>query len=108
MLNDSMAKRLEIMEMAVQSLAGLPGQVAALDTRVASLELQFLQFREETRSEFSALRTEVREGDQQTRTEMRVLHEEVLERIALLGEGRASRSVGRVGRQPPKRHTKKR
>jgi len=108
MLSDSMAKRLEIMEMAVQSLAGLPGQVAALDTRVASLELQFLQFREETRSEFSALRTEVREGDEQTRAEMRVLHEEVLERIALLGEGRASRSVGRVVRQPPKRHTKKR
>lgn len=113
MPSDALAKRLEIVEITVESLAGLPMQVASLDTRVASLdtrvaslELQFMQFRAEVRGEFSALRTEVRDGDEQTRTEMRVLHEEVLDRIAALGEGWTS--SGRVSRQPHQRRTKKR
>jgi hypothetical protein len=59
----------------------------------ASLEERFLQCQSETRGEFSALRHEVhrlaetlrieiRAGDAETRRYMRVLHEEVLSRIA--------------------------
>lgn len=104
MPSDAIAKRLEIVEMAVEGLAGLPAQVASLDARVASLdarvgslELQLLQFRKDVHSKFSALRTEVRDGDEQTRTQMRVLHEEVIARIALLQESR-----DRPGKKPRK------
>jgi F0F1-type ATP synthase membrane subunit b/b' len=38
---------------------------------------------EETRRE---LRTEIRDGDEETRRFMRILHEEVLERIQILGD----------------------
>jgi hypothetical protein len=40
------------------------------------------------RDEFSAVRQEMRGGDEETRTLMRVLHEDVINRIALLGEAR--------------------
>jgi hypothetical protein len=43
----------------MQSLQELPGQVAALDTRVASLESQFLQFRAEVKDEFLVTRNEI-------------------------------------------------
>ncbi len=57
------------------------------------LEERFLQWQAETRGEFSAvrhevhrlaetLRVEIRGGDAETRRYMRVLHEEVLSRIA--------------------------
>lgn len=39
------------------------------------------------RSNRTELRAEVREGDEETRRYMRVLHEEVLSRIAVLQEG---------------------
>jgi hypothetical protein len=59
------------------------------------LEERFLQLQGETRGEFSAvrhevhrlaetLRVEIRAGDAETRRYMRVLHEEVLSRIAAL------------------------
>ena len=89
---------MEVLERRVETLEKLP-------ERMHSLELQFLQFREEVRAEFSAtraelraeiragdekirtdLRAEIRAGDEETRTYMRVLHEEVLARIALLDE----------------------
>jgi hypothetical protein len=80
-----------------------------LDERVGiltSVEVQILQLREEMRSEFSAiggriragdeetrrsLRDEIRQGDEETRRVMRVLHEEVIARIAVVGESRPSR-----------------
>jgi hypothetical protein len=37
------------------------------------------------------VRDEIRTGDEETRRQMRVLHEEVLARIALLDEGRKTR-----------------
>jgi hypothetical protein len=96
----TLTNRVQVLERKVENLEKLP-------ERMHSLELQFMQFREEVRAEFSAtraeLRTEIRRGDEQTRAElraeiragdeetrtyMRVLHEEVLSRIALLGEHR--------------------
>lgn len=78
----------------------------ALPERMASLEVQILQFREEVKAEFSAMRQEfrqelrqdvtrlesaIREGDEETRRFMRVLHEDVIERIARIGEQFRSR-----------------
>ena len=62
-----------------------------LPARVAGLESQVVQLRDEMRAEFSAVRTELRQeiraGDQGTQRLMRVLHEEVLARIETLGRG---------------------
>jgi len=45
----------------------------------------------ELRVEMNLLRGEVREGDEETRRQMRVLHKEVISRIALLQEGQPRR-----------------
>jgi hypothetical protein len=66
-----------------------------LTERVASPGLNILQMRAEVRAELSAirqelqgmaqtLRAEIRAGDAETRRYLRVLHEEVLSRIASL------------------------
>ena len=68
-------------------------ELRGLHERVASLELNVLQFHAEVRAEVSAvrqdlqgavqlLRAEIRAGDAETRRYMRVLHEEVVSRIA--------------------------
>jgi hypothetical protein len=73
-----------------------PGvRIDRLEERVQSLESQFLQFRvvhdefsavrREMRGGYEALAREMRELNAQTLTEMRVLHEDVIERIKLLG-----------------------
>jgi hypothetical protein len=110
----TLANRVAILEHKMPSLEGLPD-------RVASLELQIVQFRAEVRAEFSAvrqetrdlgetLRAEIRAGDEETRRQMRVLHEEVIARFALLDEHRNGRkrspeSPGRTSssRRSPKR-----
>jgi hypothetical protein len=43
------------------------------------------------RAGHEALRAEMLAGDEETRRLMRVLHENVIERIATLGEGRSGR-----------------
>jgi predicted nucleic acid-binding Zn-ribbon protein len=78
-------------------VTGLSDQVAGLSDRVTTVESNILQFRADVRVEFSAvreemrheiqrtvdlLRSEIRAGDAETRRYMRVLHEEVLTRIA--------------------------
>ena len=71
-----------------------------LPERVTALEAQIVQLRDEMRAEFSAtraearagdehvvrsLREEIRAGDEETRRFVRILHEEVIARIKLLG-----------------------
>ena len=72
----------------MSELEGLPG-------RVAELGAQISQLRSEMHAEFSAtrgaLREEMRDGDEETRRQMRVLHEDLVGRIALLSEGRPRR-----------------
>jgi hypothetical protein len=112
MARQTLARRVEILEQKVERLETLPA-------RVAAVELQILQLRQEMRAEFSAmrqeltalfrtelkgtaesltepltesltrsLRAEIREGDEETRRYMRVLHEEVIARLAALGDAR--------------------
>jgi predicted nucleic acid-binding Zn-ribbon protein len=66
-----------MLEQKVETLERLPGQVAALVTQIA-------QLRVEVRDEFSAIRAEMAAGDEETRTLMRILHEDVVERIKRL------------------------
>jgi hypothetical protein len=86
MESKSLENRVTALERDVETLRGLPD-------RIATLEERLLQFQLEVRGEFSAvrhemhrlaetLRMEIRAGDSETRRYMRVLHEEVLSRIA--------------------------
>jgi hypothetical protein len=80
-------KRVETLERTVEGLSALP-------SRVEAVEGQMLQLRSEMRSEFSAIRdefvqvrAEIKAGDEETRTQMRILHEAALARIAMVAEG---------------------
>ena len=90
----------------------LEQQVGAFESRFDSLDRQISDFRLDVAAEFVAmrqevgvqisqlrdemhvadsairdeLRKEIRDGDEETRRYMRVLHEKVIERIARLGE----------------------
>ena len=110
--------RVEFLESTVVGLVDVPRQIHALSA-------QILQFRGEVREEISAVRAEMREMGETLRTEMhqdleseiehfdvtlraeirkseanlatqmRVLHEEVLERIATIGEATTPVKGGR-------------
>ena len=86
-------------------------RLGTVETRLGTVESQIVQLRTEMRVEFSAVRHEMADGLTSVRTElradiadrgrelaghilatqrqMRVMHEEVIKRIALIGEGRA-------------------
>ena len=81
MTEPTLADRVTILEQKVEGLAARPAHIA-------SVELQIVQLRDEMRLGFSAVRQEIREGDEETRRYMRVLHEDVIARIAALGEAR--------------------
>ena len=78
---ESLRVRVEKLERRVEILEQLPD-------RVSAVESQIVQLRDEMQSEFSATRALVREVEEDTRRYMRVLHEDVIQRIATLGEGR--------------------
>jgi len=84
MSRESLEARIDRLERRVELLEQLP-------QRITALEVQIVQLREEMRSEFSAIRVEIqrdlRAGDEETRGLMRVLHEDVIARIATLKEG---------------------
>jgi DNA repair exonuclease SbcCD ATPase subunit len=95
----------EKLEKTLESLAGIPDRMTAVEDRVGSLELQIVQLRTELKEGFSAVRSDLLEvfdsGSRatqelftQTWTQMRVLHEEVISRIARLGEGRPAPGNG--------------
>ena len=97
-----LATRVERLEQRMTALEELPG-------RVGALESQIVQLRGEMHGEFAALRMEMRAGDEETRRVLRgetkaigdrleaaiqearnhsrVMFEEVIERIARIGEG---------------------
>jgi hypothetical protein len=103
MSRPTLTQRVEILEQKVERLETLPA-------RMAAVELQILHLRDEMQTGFSAvcqemagmrddlrtelkstaesLRAEIREGDEATRRYMRVLHEDVIARIAALGDAR--------------------
>ena len=76
-----LARRVDRLEQRMDALETLPSQVANLAT-------QFSQFREEVAREFIAVRQELRDGDEETRRFMRVLHEEVIARLKQIQETR--------------------
>jgi len=99
MADDPVIERVEKLEKALESLAGLPDRMTAVDDRVGSLELQIVQLRTEMKDGFSAVRSDLLEvfdaGSRATEAlfketwaQMRTLHEDVISRIARLGDAR--------------------
>jgi galactokinase len=95
----TLVRRVEKLEERVTILEELPA-------RIDDLTLQISQLREEMRGEFAAVRAEIRAGDEETRrvlreeihdgnervlSRVRVLHEELVARFALIEEGRRPR-----------------
>lgn len=88
----SFEERLTMLEKQMLEMRELPA-------RVTRLESQIVQLRQEMRDEFSAIRTEFRlgiasavasfrEALSETNAQMRTLHEDAIQRIATIGEGR--------------------
>ena len=99
---ETIASRVDNLERRVTDLETLPD-------RITAVELQIVQLRTEMRGEFSAVREEIRTGtrvlgeriDETTRMlgeridetgrHMRVLHEDVIGRLAIIQEGQSAR-----------------
>jgi len=103
----TLSSRVETLERAVDELRNERAVIDAINTRTQALEVQFAHFRGEVRMQFSAMHERfakmddrfariderfdkvdeaIRQGDEETRRFMRVLHEELVGRIAVLGE----------------------
>ena len=80
MPQQTLALRVDSLERQMDELAVLPGRVAALESQV-------VQLRNEIKAEFSAVRADLRAGDAETRRHASVLHEEVIGRLKTLQEG---------------------
>ena len=97
----TLTKRVETLEKTVNGPGGVLERLDALQADLTAFHGEFLQFRQETRDEFSAVRKEFTAFRREIRgmwdmtsglrTHMQVLHEELLSRIALLAEGRSGR-----------------
>ena len=95
-------KRVERLENQVDHLVDLPARMDAFETRLGACEVQILQLRGEMRAEFVAVREQIArvndrqvsleakiaEGDAETRAFMRILHEDLVRRIAVIGDKR--------------------
>ena len=84
MARQTIEQRVEALEQRVTKLDGEGG-------RLERIESQIVQLRSEMRDGFSAiraeLRAEIRAGDEETRRYMRVLHEDLVSRIAAIQKG---------------------
>ena len=63
------------------------------------MRTEFAMARSEMAVEFTRIKEEIKSGDDETRRQMRVLHEDVVARIALLQEGLNGRSRSRRPRK---------
>ena len=104
----SPGKRVDVLEQTVFGPDGVMQQVGALRQELSGtrteMRAEFAAVRDEMRTEFAALRGEMKAAIAQTHVHMRVLHEEVIARLAVIGESSAlatssaRRPVGRLVR----------
>ncbi len=103
----SLDRRIAALEEIVNALNELPARVGAVETQLVEMRRDIAAFRSEFASMKDELRIEIRAGDDETRRHMRVLHEEVISRIALLQEGmgrdHARNARSRSPRSPKRR-----
>ena len=80
MAKATLTQRVEVLEHKVNGLVTLPA-------RVGAVEQELKEFRADVHAEFALVRAEIREGDEETRRYMRVLYEDLVARIQVMGEG---------------------
>jgi hypothetical protein len=112
----TLTQRVEVLEHQAGNLATLPERVTTIETRLGNVERGLVEFRTEVHSEFAGvraeiaavrtegrqgddairaelqasvvtLRKEIRDGDDETRRYMRVLYEDLVGRLQVMGEG---------------------
>ncbi len=83
----SFDERVEILERTVEGLSGLPDRVTAVAGQILELRTEMHSGFSAMGSEFAAVRNEMRAGDDDTRRQMRVLHEDAISRIGVIAEG---------------------
>lgn len=107
-------KTVSNLETVPARMARVESRLEGVEVRVSSVASQIVQLRDEMHVEFSTLRTEVRAGDEAVRTDLRaemiarfaqthdliregdeetrrymcMLHEDVIAKISTIGEGR--------------------
>jgi hypothetical protein len=87
-------RRIEILEQRVEGLEPLPARMTALESQILQLDKDmragFFAMRQEMTVAISQLEERlserIRSGDEETRRYMRVLHEDVIERISRIQE----------------------
>ena len=104
MPSQTIAKKVEALESRVSTLEELPGRLTAVESQIVQLRSemrdgfsaasrQLSAVRQELRHDISqqivAVREELRAGDEETRRYMRVLHEDVIGRLATIQEGQS-------------------
>jgi hypothetical protein len=87
MPSSTLDRRVKILENKLDVWNQLPERIGAVESRLGVIETELIALRAEVRTEFSAVRNDIRTGDEETRRHMRVLHEDVISRIALLQNG---------------------
>jgi hypothetical protein len=99
MPDPDLIQRIEILEQEVAGLELLPACMTAVESQILQLDSDmragFSAIRQEMASAISQLKERlgerIRSGDEETRRYMRVLHEDVIERISRIQEGPTSR-----------------
>ena len=91
MQDRSIVERVEILEQDMELLKQLPDRVAAVESQLVHLRTEMHADFSATRSDMQAMGARLNESDEETRRHMRVLHEDVIARIATIGEGRPPR-----------------
>ena len=104
MARASLLRRGDILEDKVETLSDLPQRVTAVEANLAALRTEMHQGFARVDGRLDALRKEVQEGDEETRRQMRVLHEDVIARLALIHE----HAIGSTSSAAPKRRRPKR
>lgn len=106
MVRQTLTWRVDALEVTVSGLATLPSRVSAVERELAELRaevrIEFAAVRAEMRAGDemlqaevragdemlrSELRAEIRQGDEETRRYMRVLYEDLVDRIKTMSEG---------------------
>jgi hypothetical protein len=91
MARQTIENKVGAQERRMTMLDGDGGRVARVESQISQLRSEmhdeFFAIRSEMRDEFAAVRTEIRTGDEETRRFMRVLHEDLVSRIAAIQKG---------------------
>jgi hypothetical protein len=91
MARQTIEQRVEALEKRVTELDGKGGRLDRIESQIVQLQNEmrdgFSAIRAEMHDGFAQLRTEIKEGDEETRRYMRVLHEDLVSRIATIQKG---------------------